>query len=568
MLEVPLMQTHLEILQNSAAAQRGTGRQNLLTKTTGTYYTPETVGRRLVRTVLDNAKAPAERPISAIDPFCGDGRLLVWLLEEAQHLPTFADRAWHFTLWDCDSESVKLAERQVHAAAHRLGLVCTINSCHGDSFGIYIEKFGLPVQQDLFGSDTSPHRFDIVVTNPPWEVVKPDARDLAPLDEITKQQYVSALRDFSDWLASHFPTSMPKKRFAGWGVNLARVGVELAVRLTRKDGITGIISPSSVCADQASEALRRWLLTERTVLQIAYYPAEARLFRGVDQPHVDLVLVPYRQEHDIEVVLFDDTGQEVTCRNLRLTREVLEANRFIIPLLSDKRQLKVMARLAALPQLKSLHGKKAGQLWTGREMDESNHEALLTWDDTAPYFFKGRMLSRLETPEKPSMHIKVNAASFTSCRFPRLVWRDVSRPSQKRRVQATLIPAGWVTGNSLGVAHLWSDDEEYLLTLLGIVSSLPFEFQVRSMLTTAHVSVGVLREARVPNLTPALIETLAPVMRRRLSGNIHAGVEMEVIVAGAYGLDHEDMHAVMDALPKLTEQERRAILDSHYWRSL
>jgi Alw26I/Eco31I/Esp3I family type II restriction m6 adenine DNA methyltransferase len=179
------------------------------------------------------------------------------------------------------------------------------------------------------------------------------------------------------------------------------------------------------------------------------------------------------------------------------------------------------------------------------------------------------MIERLTRVNQPSMFIdpdkKLNIPP--SVKYPRIVWRDVSRTTQKRRVQATIIPKNWVTGNSLGVAHFRTDNFSKLYTLLGIMSSLPFEFQVRSMLSTSHVSVGVLRKTRIPPITSELTTKLVPMIERKLAGDVTAEVEIEIVVAKAYGLDSQGLAEIMQSFPKLTPEECQNLLDHPMWRN-
>jgi Alw26I/Eco31I/Esp3I family type II restriction m6 adenine DNA methyltransferase len=553
---------HLEILQSTPAAQIGTGRENLLTKTTGKFYTPKFIGERLVDSVLTAAARTEDSgELSVIDPFCGDGRLIVWLLERATIFPDLISRLWRIEIWDCDEQAVIQAKQSIQRIANHIGINFTISTYVHDSFTHTISRFRhrLPCNQT---------QFDITITNPPWEVIKPDRRDIKVLDNQTESIYIDALREFSKKLQNNFPMSMPRKMFSGWGINLARVGLDVAVHLTKKHGIIGIISPASFLGDQNSEALRKCLLTDHAVKYVDYFPAEARLFEGVDQACVNLTIQVEKPGQKTFIYKFD---KSLNCieyhQELNLPESFLKSNGYVIPLSYNQIQLNQLLRFSRFKTLGDLQGDHEEQLWTGRELDETRHARYLSQTGCHP-FLKGRMVERLTGVNKPLLFICSESGLNipSSVKYPRIVWRDVSRPTQKRRIQATIIPANWITGNSLGVAHFRTHDIAKLHTLLCIMSSIPFEFQVRSMLSTAHVSVGVLRKTRIPEITSELIKKLLPFVKLRLAGDIASEQAIEVIVAQAYDLTQNDLAEMLQSFPKITSEECQNLLNHQMWR--
>lgn len=552
---------HLEILKSSPAAQIGIGRENLLTKTTGKFYTPKFIGERLADTVLTLvSRIENSEEISVIDPFCGDGRLIVWLLERAIIFPSLTEKLWRIEIWDCDEPAVKQAKQNIQQIANTIGIEIRINALVHDSFAYTISKFKhrLPFSKS---------QFDITITNPPWEVIKPDRRDIEVLDKQTESIYIDSLKEFSKSLQENFPISMPRKMFSGWGINLARVGLEVALHLTRKNGIIGIVSPASVLGDQNSESLRKYLLTKHSIKYVDCFPAEARLFEGVDQSCINMTIQANQSGQKTFIYKFD---KDLRCveyhQELDLPETFLESNGYVIPLSSNKIQLSHLLKFSKLSTLGDLQGNDEGKLWTGRELDETGHTKYLSSDGNHP-FLKGKMVKRLTQVSQPLVFIHPEKGPNIppSVRYPRIVWRDVSRSTQKRRVQATIIPANWVTGNSLGVAHFRTNDISRLYTLLCIMSSIPFEFQVSSMLSTSHISVGVLRKTRIPEITPELTRKLLPLARLRLAGNVDAENQIEIIVAQAYGLTSDDLSEIMQSFPKITLEERQNLLNHQMW---
>ena len=553
---------HIEILQSTPAAQVGTGRNNLLTKTTGKFYTPRFIGERLVDAVLTVAsRLKASEELSIIDPFCGDGRLIAWLIERVAIFPNLVERSWRIEIWDCDEQAVNQAKQTINQIANYTGIKFTLKASVHDSFTYVISQ----LRTGKLGSES---QFDIVITNPPWEVVKPDSRDIKILDENTELIYINSLREFAEKLKINFSLSMPKKMFSGWGINLARVGLEVAINLTKKHGITGIVSPASFLGDQNSEALRKCLLTNHAIRYIDHFPAEARLFEGVDQACINITIQANKPGQEIFVYKFN---KELRCiehhQKLNLPESFLKSNGYVIPVSSNQSQINQLLRLSKLKTLGDLQGDYEGQLWTGRELDETRHSSYLSTNGYYP-FLKGKMVERLNNVQEPLVfiHPEKSLTIPSSVKYPRIVWRDVSRPTQKRRVQATIIPANWVTGNSLGVAHFRTSDTSNLYTLLCIISSIPFEFQVRSMLSTAHVSVGILRKTRIPEITPELTKRLLPLIEMRLAGDLTAEQKIEVVVAKAYGLTSKDLAEILQLFPKVTPEECESLLNHQIWR--
>jgi hypothetical protein len=133
---------HLDILQSAPVAQLGTGRSNLLIKTTGKFYTPKFIGERLVDTVLTVASRIEQTgELSVIDPFCGDGRLIAWLLERASTFPSLTNHSWRIEIWDCDQQAVIQAKQAIEQIANHLGINFTLKTFVHDSFAYFISQF-------------------------------------------------------------------------------------------------------------------------------------------------------------------------------------------------------------------------------------------------------------------------------------------------------------------------------------------------------------------------------------------------------------------------------------------
>ena len=513
---------HLDLLRNSGGLD-SLGR-SLLDRASGRFYTPPLIGQRLARATLD-AFPEGSTTVRVVDPFCGDGRLVAQLIASTAESPPRRRVKWQIELWDTDADAVYQARREVSVAAEQAGIDATIRALVVDTFAHGPSRFG---------------EFDVVITNPPWDVLKPDRRELASLSPLDAAAYVQALRAYSDRLEAAYPTSLPRRLFSGWGINLARCGVEVALRLTAHGGSCGVVSPASLFADQSSIALRRWIFKSSNLVALAYYPAESRLFVGVDQPAIAFAATatPGR-DINIEMTRFGSDRAQEEQWQLTKTASDLASDGYALPIHVGKDLGRIIGRVRHLPRFGELESRDVRGLWAGREIDETDLHGSLSDDGPHP-FVKGRMITRFGFAYRPTQAIDESVKPIPrSSEFARIAWRDVSRPTQPRRMQATIIPAGWVSGNSLSVAHFRDGDVVRLKALLAVLNSSVFECQVRANLATAHVSLSTVRICHVPILDRETSESLARLVDRRLAGDAEVEQEIDNLVAKSYGVGDE-----------------------------
>ena len=473
----------------------------------------------MVRGVVDALVSQRLTSIRVVDPFCGDGRLLEWFLEE------WPDRSADVSLeaWDTDPELVKQSSFRLRSALSRLSQAGSVVARCGDTFR---------------DADRSAGKFDAVITNPPWDAVKPDRRHMKELPPESQAAYLQGLKSFDVALAQSYPEAQPSRKFAGWGTNLSRVGMAVSQRLTRSGGHISIVMPGSVIADSNHSALRASITEASTIMEVAAYPAEARLFDGVDVHFVTIELQRSRGEgNDVRLVQFDSRCEVASDTRARQPNPG-EAE-WLFPLHPGALPATVLDRLGEFPTLGDLILEDG--YWAGRELDETRLADRLR--PVGVPLLKGRNVTRYSHEFESHMLVDPElAAKFPSTLRPRLVWRDVSRPSQRRRVQATVIPPNSLTGNSLGVLTVPKDDTKILTWLLGIFSSAVFESQLRSLLATGHVTLASLRKVRVPRPTGSSLDEISTLATSQLQNatatNQHS---LELASCAAYGLSGSEI---------------------------
>ena len=136
--------------------------EDFLERSTGRYYTHRFIAKHMLAKLIDlvDIKHKNKNTLSIIDPFAGDGRLILWLLS-IWHDRGLPQVRWELFLLDLDQAALLTAKKGLEKL-RRSGISLTYRTKCTDSFE-YFRR-----------SESS---FDFVVTNPPWEQLKPDRRE-------------------------------------------------------------------------------------------------------------------------------------------------------------------------------------------------------------------------------------------------------------------------------------------------------------------------------------------------------------------------------------------------------
>lgn len=535
---------HIEHIKGTSNAAE------LKVKLSGKYYTHRFIASYAFKSFLNLLKEENnfKARYSVCDPFAGDGRLVFWFLEmwDKSGLPKVK---WSINLWDIEQSGLDHARSELN------------------NLNVDIEEINI-VKQDAFKHCIENiYGFDFIVTNPPWEMIKPDRRELKDLSDLEKENYIMSLKAYDDFLTTNYPLSQPQRKFAGWGTNLSRVGVELIRNLMASHGMAMVVLPTSFLADDQSSRLRKELFTEDSVFTVDYYPAEARLFGKAD---VDSSTIVFKRKGGrVRNILLSQFDKELNLQSKEYVdsfHRILVQSGMSLPSNTSNISLRIMEKLGEYNKDWSLLEEDETEgLWAGREIDETGSSNWLIPQNGHPWFIKGKMVDRFSIKENNFQSIdKEGWVAPESVNHEKIVWRDVSRSNQKRRMIATIVPEGFAAGNSLGACYFKDGHSSDLKILLAIMNSLCFEFQLRNYLATGHISLSSLRKTKIPSRRRfENFKELVKLVEKQLKGN-DLEEKIEAYVAKIiYGLDNEEFNFIVNSFHKLSEIERERLMAEH-----
>ena len=294
------------------------------------------------------------------------------------------------------------------------------------------------------------------------------------------------------------------------------------------------------------------------MLKLCYYSAELKLYGKADIASVTAIFKRGLQNNRVTIHTYDDM-KEYKEEFLGTTElNFIQNHNYAIPLKTGIDSIDVIMRLEKLPSVKE-YCEKVGLSFT-RELDETRIKEKLTLNGNFK-FAKGYMVDRY-TFKDDNLYLNEELVSVpTTANLYKLVWRDVSRDSQVRRIKAMILPPGYVCGNSLGVIVGHKEQLPYMKTLLAVMNSIIFEYQARSLLVSNHVSAGIIKKIKIPSLT--INNELVDLVDSQLKGD-NKKQELELLVTKLYGISVDEYKRVLRVF-KFSKDEIASLLEGYQY---
>jgi len=400
--------------------------------------------------------------------------------------------------------------------------------------------------------------FDVIITNPPWETFKPQAKeffaqhsDLVAKKKIDikafEQEQKNLLKDIKiagAWLkyqrqypyvSAYYRSSEQYKnqiydvngRKSGTDINLYKLFVEQCFNLLRSGGECGIVVPSGIYTDSGTKQLREMLLSQTKVTGLFCFENRKGIFEGVHNRFKFVVLTFEKDSittefpaafmrHDVqELDKFPQNDSYTLQISIDMVRK-LSPDALSVMEFKNERDIHIAQKMAKFPLL----GEKIEGKWNlrlTRELDMTNDSHLFKQQpgkERLP-LYEGKMIHQFtHLYAKPRYWVDEQEArkallgrnkSDTNQKLDyqlyRLGFRAIASSTNARTIIVGAIPPNVFCGNSILVlSELNQISNNEIIVVQAILNSFVIDFYSRQVIAT-NITQFYIYQLPVPRLT-------------------------------------------------------------------
>ena len=473
--------------------------------------------------------------------------------------------------------------------------------------------------------------FDVVLGNPPWEKWKPDSQeffeehdpgfkslptkeakkridDLFKKRPYLKKEWTAKLAEYeaySTYYREHYEWQSAEGKNGGKSgdLDLYKIFTECAYQLAKPGGMVGFVVPSGIYTDLGAKGLRTMLFDECKILGL--YSFENRghaIFPDVHASYKPVLLTFQKggktksfpcafylhTKNDLEKAVEKPTILTVdfvkkssptswnvveikTSRDLGIVEKL-----FVHPFLGTKIENKWniemqsgfhMTNDSHLFRESSLGG---APLLEGKNIHQFTHQ----WKEASKTRY--RVLERDINVNLKNDDKKYNKGYW-------MAYRLIASSTNERTLICTIIPPGYVCGNSIAIVR--NGELKNLCYLTGVLNSFVVDYLIRQKVS-ANVNMFYFLELPVPRLdsgpeyesiakmTAQLVAVSDEFNELKKEFSLKYGVttdkdretiraRLDVVVAKLYGITKEELAYIMTKFPIVDEKYKKKVLEEY-----
>lgn len=345
--------------------------------------------------------------------------------------------------------------------------------------------------------------FDAVIGNPPYEVLS------------AKESGIEARRAESEYYRLAYTTCRGK-------INTYRLMIERGMDLLRHGGVLGFIVPATLLSDTTAALLREKILNESEILKAVVIPEKARLFEGVTQALLILVLRKGDRTRSVKIVHPAADSDMTQLTGASVSIELIERLGNRIPILRSESEGRLLETLEQFPPFAGEPGIPPVGIVHQGEINLTTDREYLSYEPTDHPLVRGEHIEpfRLTHPtanrsrldwvmpgliEHRATRAGQSAARVTGRGEPwiekRIVMGRVVNMATRQRLKAALCPAGMLAADMTNYICGLTVPVWYLI---GVLNSRLLNWRFRLTSTNNYISAAEIMA--LPVVRPAMHE--------------------------------------------------------------
>ena len=287
-------------------------------KNTGSVYTRSNISNEICEKTIKNKliKADTQDNLKILDFGSGTGRFYFEALKILEYITSKSKQELilnNLYAIDIDEIAINILRLKAISYLERLNIdaITTLFKNTLCKNMLINQKLSLfEVNNDLFNMNSdfqnviSNGGFDIIVSNPPYAILKVNKKENK---KQAYQKYYDELTAKINDEICYFNNSEYYQYSTEGMLNYYKLSIEMMLNLAKKEASFGIICPATLFTDCSAKKLRRHLLLNNKVSEINYYPENANLFDNVSQATVIFYLVKNGKTDNINIKIKNES---------------------------------------------------------------------------------------------------------------------------------------------------------------------------------------------------------------------------------------------------------------------
>ena len=468
--------------------------------------------------------------------------------------------------------------------------------------------------------------FDIVLGNPPWEKWKPDSQEFfeefhegfksLPAQEAKKvmenlvktrtgikmrwDKKVSEYSAYSEIFRREykFQSAEANGRKVSGDLDLYKIFAERAYQLLREGGSAGLVVPSGIYTDLGAKGLRTMLFDHCRLKSLYSFENRKFVFEDIDQRY-KFVLLNFEKggkttSFKCAFFLYGEDNLKEAAKNptemgVEFVKKSSPTSWSVLEIKSEKDKIIIDKLLKHPPVGQEIAGNWNVDITRGFDMTNASH-LFRTGKLGGIPMLEGKNMEQFthQWKEAPTARYTIDEKDVLANLKPEniyhtgywMAYRLIASSTNYRTFISTIIPPGYVCGNSLAIITL--ENLKQLCYLCGVMNSFVIDYFMRQKVS-ANINMFYFLETPVPRISSGkefefIVKKVAQLVAstdefeqlKKEIGIQHglkdendrllARAQLDVAVAKLYGITKEELAYILEKFPNVDAKQKEMVL--------